>query len=65
MNGRVRAQLSLVEKPLLGGRHVSAPMLGHHQVLEKYLMRKLWSSIGAETCRPPNKGLSTKNLVVL
>jgi hypothetical protein len=33
VNGRVRAQLSLIEKPLLGGRHVSAPMLGHHKVL--------------------------------
>jgi hypothetical protein len=31
----------LVEKPLLGGRHVSAPMLGHHQVSKKYLKRKL------------------------
>jgi hypothetical protein len=41
VNRRVRAQLSLVEKPLLGGRHVSAPILGHHQVSKKYLMRKL------------------------
>jgi hypothetical protein len=30
----------LVEKPLLGG-HVSAAMLGHHQVSKKYLKRKL------------------------
>jgi hypothetical protein len=35
VNGTVRAQLSLVEKPLLGGRHVSAPILGHHQVSKK------------------------------
>jgi hypothetical protein len=34
--GRVRAQLSVVEKTLLG-RHVSAPVLGHHQVSKEVL----------------------------
>jgi hypothetical protein len=35
VNGRVRAQLSLVEKPLVGGRHVSAPNAGPSSGLEE------------------------------
>jgi hypothetical protein len=38
--GRVRAQLSAVETTLLGRRHVSAPMLGHHQVSKKVSYEK-------------------------
>jgi hypothetical protein len=41
VNGRVRAQLSVVEKTLLGRRHILASMLGHHQVSKKYLMKYL------------------------
>jgi hypothetical protein len=32
VNGIVRAHLTLVKKSLLEGRHVSAPLLGLHQV---------------------------------
>jgi hypothetical protein len=37
VNGTVRAQLTLVKKPLLEGRRVSAPLLGHHQISENVL----------------------------
>jgi hypothetical protein len=33
--GRVRAQLSVAEQTLMVRRHVSAPMVGHHQVSKK------------------------------
>jgi hypothetical protein len=36
-NGRVRAQLLWLKILLLEGRHVSAPLLGHHQVTKTIL----------------------------
>jgi hypothetical protein len=36
-NGRVRAQLFWLKILLLEGRHVSAPLLGHHQVTRNIL----------------------------
>jgi hypothetical protein len=36
-NGTVRAQLFLLKILLLEGRHVSAPLLGHHQVTKNIL----------------------------
>jgi hypothetical protein len=49
INGSERESQSTtkcVRKTLLGGRHVSAPILGHYQVSKKYLMRKLYSTGG-------------------
>jgi hypothetical protein len=36
-NGRARAQLFWFKILLLEGRHVSAPLLGHHQVTKNIL----------------------------
>jgi hypothetical protein len=46
--GRVRAQLSVVKKTLLGRRHVTCfgPNAGPSSGLEKYLMREICSTGG-------------------
>jgi hypothetical protein len=41
------------------------PLYLHSFLLRYFFETWWWPSMGAETCRPPNKGFSTKNLVVL
>jgi hypothetical protein len=47
VNGIVGAQLTLVKKPLLEGRHVSARLLGHHQV-SKNVLRGSYVTVGGK-----------------
>jgi hypothetical protein len=47
VNGIVRAERTLFKKPLLQGRHVSAPLLGHHQ-FSKNVLRGSHVTVGGK-----------------